>query len=121
MLERDDAEHRIPPEWRGVFHRIADALAEGDFGLSRHKIEGVSAIDPSTAKSIADNILAYGENLAPLHPATWETSVYRWMDGYWQLLVDLTTAGMQVSDLTLHAKLHDTDRPTLEIQSVHVP
>jgi len=43
------------------------------------------------------------------------------MNGYWQLLVDLTTQREQVSDLTLHAKLHDTEPPTLEIESVHVP
>jgi hypothetical protein len=43
------------------------------------------------------------------------------MDGYWQFLVDLTTAGEKASDLTLHAKLNDGAPPRLEIQSVHVP
>lgn len=42
------------------------------------------------------------------------------MDGYWQLLVDLSTTREQVSDLTLHAKLYDTEPLTLEIESVHV-
>jgi hypothetical protein len=82
---------------------------------------GVSPVDPATAKSIASNIRAYGDSLVRLHPATWERSVYRWTDGHWVLLVDLTTASEQVSDLTLHARLPNADRSTLEIWPVHVP
>lgn len=40
--------------------------------------------------------------------------------GHWQILVDLTTEAQQVSDLTFHAKLYDTEPLTLEVQSVHV-
>lgn len=43
------------------------------------------------------------------------------MDGYWQVLVDLTTAAEPVSDLTLHAKLYEGNGSRLEIDSVHVP
>jgi hypothetical protein len=120
VLERDDLEHPIPPEWHATFHRIAEAFVERDFTLQDHQIDGVAPIEPATAKFIADNITAYGDNLVSLHPATWEWAVYRWMDGYWELLVDLTTAGEEVSDLTLHARLSDEDRPMLRIWSVHV-
>jgi len=64
--------------------------------------------------------MAYGEPLAPLNDATWERSVYRWMDGYWQVLVDITTEGEPVSDFTLHAKLFEAGGPRAEIASVHV-
>ncbi|WP_425454941.1 DUF7668 domain-containing protein [Hephaestia caeni] len=50
-----------------------------------------------------------------------ERSVYRWLDGYWLFLVDLTTKDEEVSDLTLHAKLADASDARLEVQSVHVP
>lgn len=40
--------------------------------------------------------------------------------GHWQILVDLTTDGQQVSDLTFHAKFYDTQPPILDLQSVHV-
>jgi len=66
-------------------------------------------------------VSAYGDRLAPLHASTWDHAVYRWMGGYWQFLVDLTTDSEEVSDLTLHVTLRDAEPPTLEIGSVHVP
>lgn len=121
MLQKDDLEHPVPEPWRAKFTRIADAFAAGDFRLSQHPIEGVLPVDETTAKRIAENVAAYGEPLARLNDANWERSVYRWMDGYWQVLVDLTTRGELVSDLTLHAKLYEGDDPRVEVYSVHVP
>jgi hypothetical protein len=43
------------------------------------------------------------------------------MGGYWQFLVDLTTEAENVSDLTVHAILRDSDNARIEVQSVHVP
>lgn len=119
--KRDDDEHPVPELLRGLFEQVAQAFLEGDFQLLDHHIENVALIEPATAKAIERNVLAYGDGLAPLHPATWERSCYRWMDGHWQVLVDLTTAGEPVSDLTLHAVLRDSALLLLEVQSVHVP
>jgi hypothetical protein len=121
VLKKDDAEHRIPEPWRNTFERIADAFVTGDFRLREHGIDDVAPIDADTASSIAANIDAYGGALAPLDDAVWATSVYRWMDGYWQVLVDLTTVSEPVSDLTLHATIRESDGPRLRIESVHVP
>jgi hypothetical protein len=120
MLARDDVEHAVPSVLHDVLSKVADAFAAGDFLLQVHAIEGVRPIDLATAEWVAKSIAAYGDSLAPLHPSTWNRSIYRWMDGYWQLLVDLSTTREQVSDLTLHAKLYDTEPLTLEIESVHV-
>lgn len=119
MLQKDDAEHPAPEPLRSTFRRIADAFVAGDFQLRDHPIDGVRPIDAATAKGIADNVAAYGEVLAPLNEETWNQSIYRWMDGYWQLLVDLTTLFEPVSDLTLHAKLDETGE--LTIQAIYVP
>jgi hypothetical protein len=121
MLMQDDDEHPVPPELHATFHKIADAFAAGDYTLRSHAIAGVRAVDPSTARAIAESVAAYGDKLAALHPSTWDQAVYRWVNGHWQMLVDLTTEAQQVSDLTLHAKLYDTEPRTLEVQSVHVP
>jgi hypothetical protein len=118
---KDDAEHPIPEAWRASLRQIASAFAAGDFGLRTHQVDGVATVDPATAKHIAKNVAAYGEQLATLNDTTWDFSAYRWMDGYWQLLVDLSTEKAPVSDLTLHAVLHDVPNPRLEIISVHVP
>lgn len=121
MLKKDDAEHPVPELWRPRFRRIASAFAAGDFRLRDHPVDGVAPIDAATARAIARNIAAYGEPLVPLSDATWATSVCRWMDGYWQVLVDFSTEAEPVSDLTLHGKLLGPDGLRLEITSVHVP
>lgn len=120
MAEKDDAEHPIPPEWRATLGQVIAALVEGDFGLQRG-IEGVSPVDGDTAAWIAESIAAYGTPLAPPDPAVWETSRCRWMDGHWELLVDLTTATEPVSDLVLHAWRSDSAPPLFTIRSAHVP
>jgi len=121
MLQRDDNEHQVPMDWHAPFEQIVSAFLLEDFQLVDHPVDRVKPIDTSTAKSIANNIAAYGAPLARLNPATWERSVYRWMDGYWEFLVDLTTDEEEVSDLSLHARLQDAPEARLEVQSVHVP
>lgn len=119
MLQKDDAEHPVPEPLRCTFQKIADAFLAGDYQLLDHRIAGVKPVDHNTAEWIAENISAYGEILAPLSEATWERSIYRWMDGYWQALVDLTTISEPVSDLSLHAKLYEDG--AIEISGVYVP
>jgi hypothetical protein len=121
MLQRDDAEHPVPEEWRATFQQIADAFVAGDFALIKTAIDRVSPLDQATAGSIANNVTAYGDELAPLNSATWEWARYRWMNGHWEFIVDLTTTRDPVSDLALHSKLADSDHSALEIRSVHVP
>ena len=122
MLLKDDAEHLVPEPLRSSFRQIADAFIAGDFELRDHAIIGVRTIDPDTAKRIADNISAYGETLAPLSEKTWAQSKYRWIDGYWQLVVDLTTISEPVSDLSLHAKLYEVgDDFALTVEAAYVP
>lgn len=121
MLAKDDLEHPVPEQWRPTFQQIVDAFVAGDFGLRRHRIDRVEAVDPATAEHIAANIFAYGDALAPLSEETWRSSIYRWMDGYWYVLVDLSTASEAVSDLTLHANVHGDPESHFEIESVHVP
>jgi hypothetical protein len=122
MLHKDDTEHPLPEPLRSIFRQIVDAFVLGDFQLRDRPIDGVKRIDPETAKWIADNILAYGDPLAPLNEETWNRSIYCWMEGYWQVLVDLTTFSEPVSDLTLHARLSETgDDFALVIEAVYVP
>lgn len=121
MLHKDDREHPMPERLRPVFKQIAGAFAAGDFHLRYSPVDGLATVLEDTAQAIAENIAAYGEPLAPLNDATWQRSAYRWMDGYWEMLVDLTTEQEPVSDLTLHARLYDGDSPRLEVYSVHVP
>ena len=119
-LERDDTEHPVPEDLRSKFRQIAIAFAADDFQLVQHSIDGVAPVDDALAKYLKDSATSYGDALAPLNEATWERSIYRWMDGYWQFLVDLTTENEPVSDLALHAILDETSGQ-LQVTSVHVP
>ncbi len=120
-LKRDDDEHPVPGHLRGLLAQVARAFSKGDVQLRNHSISNVAPINPATGGAIKKNVLAYGDRLAPLHPETWERSCYRWMETYWQVLVDLTTTGEEVSDLTLHAIVRDSTDLLLEVESVHVP
>ena len=103
-----------------MFRQIANAFAEGDFQLCDNAIEGVAPVDVTLADFFRESVRSYEDDLAPLNDATWERSFYRWMDGYWQFLVDLTTEQEPVSDLALHAKL-DEKTGRSQLASVHVP
>lgn len=119
-LAKDEAEHPVPEPWRSKFRQIANAFATGDFQLRNIKIDGVEPVDESAANFFRESAKAYGEDLAPLDDATWESSIYLWMDGYWEFLIDLSTEQAPVSDLSLHAKLNETSGQ-LHLWSVHVP
>lgn len=121
MLERDNMEHPIPLKWHVAFQNMVTSFISGDFTLSHSSCDQIAPVDPLIAQSIADNISAYGCTLAPLNPAVWDHAVYRWMNGYWQFLIDLTTTAEPVSDLVIHARLRDDRLARLEVQSVHVP
>jgi hypothetical protein len=121
MLARDDEEHPIPKELRPRFRELVTAFVAGDFELSRHLIDGVAALEADTARFVAGQITAYGDDLAPLCDEVWQRSIYRWMDGHWEFLIDLSTTKETVSDLALHAKLFDFPGAQVEVWSVHVP
>ena len=59
--------------------------------------------------------------MASHRATTWERSVYRWIGGYWQVPVKLSTKSEPVSALTLHAKIHEEDYSRQTIDSGHVP
>ena len=119
MLVKDDAEHALPEPLRSTFRQIAQAFVAGDYQLRDHPIAGVRPVQPDTAAWIAESISAYGDTLAPLNEQTWDRSIYRWMDGHWLALVDLTTASEPVSDLALHARLYGAG--DVEVYGVFVP
>lgn len=121
MLAQDGKEHPVPEELRPRFRELAAAFAAGDFQLSRHMLDGVAPIDGDTAQFIARQIASYGAMLAPLSDKVWQRSVYLWMDGYWEFVIDLSTTEASVSDLALHAKLYDDQYGRIEASSVHVP
>jgi hypothetical protein len=111
----------IPTAWRQTLSSIADAIADGDYLLSRG-VKGVASIDEETASAIASSILAYGVHLRALPEETWVTSVCQWMATYWSALVDLYSYEEGQSDLVLSVRVMEVETEYLfEVQSVYVP
>ena len=121
MLAQDGKEHPVPEQLRPRFQELVAAFVAGDYRLSRRTLEGTAPIDEDTAQFIAGQIAAYGATLAPLNDEVWQRSIYLWMDGYWEFLIDLSTTQEPVSDLALHAKLFGDPDGRIEVSSVHVP
>jgi hypothetical protein len=121
MLARDDKEHPVPEVLRPRFSALVAAFVAGDFELSEHRLHEIARVDGDTAHFIAEQIAAYGDSLALLSDEVWQRSIYIWMDGYWDFLIDLSTTKEAVSDLALRAKLFNNENGRIEVLSVHVP
>lgn len=86
------------------------------------KNRDADAIPPDSVTRIFSNIADYGETLVELSDETWQTSCAQWMDGHWDVIVDLWTAGEGPSDLVLTGKMVGTDGlPQLTVGLVYVP
>jgi hypothetical protein len=121
VVKDPNGERPVPKAWRPTFTAIVAAFVEGDFALSA-PIAGVAPVSAENATFNADNVADYGEVLKPLPAATWETSVYIWQEGWWQVLVDLHTVGEGRSDLVLHARAYEgQDGYRFEDLRIYVP
>lgn len=115
------AQQPIPSGWRPTLTAIGEALKDQDFGLGR-SIPGVPPLSPEDAESIQANILDYGAQWVCVTEQSWLTSVCQWMDGYWDVLIDLAT-DEGPSDLVLSVRVTERgeDRYLFAVQMVYVP
>lgn len=81
-----------------------------------------SPISKNEADRLRRNIAAYGVHLSELPERAWQTSVCRWMEDYWDVLVDLFTEEEGESDLVLFIKVYEREVSyRFNVESVHVP
>lgn len=114
-------QHPIGNVWRPMFRAIVEAFRAQDFHLSRG-VPSVKPIAPRTAKQIEEYLDDYGETLDALPEEAWETSVAQWMEGHWDVVVDLWTVESGESDLALSARVfEDGDGYRIEVVGVYVP
>jgi hypothetical protein len=115
-----DHEQKIPTDWRDTLFKIVEAFRRGDFEL-QNRIDRVYPIQHEEAQRIKKNIQSYGGELSDLSDESWDSSIYIWMDGYWDILVDLIVDN-DVSDLVLFLRAREKEKEiNFEIRSVHVP
>lgn len=121
MICKDVEEGAVPTEWRDTIKAIVEDIRKVEL-RSRWINENRYTVDLQDVDSIYRNVNAYREELAPLPNKTWQTSICRWMDGHWLVLVDLFTAPRQISDLVLTLDVYeDGTAYCFDVRSVHVP
>eukprot|EP01037_Dinobryon_pediforme_P020035 gene20034-20565_t len=77
-------------------------------------------ISGNEAERLRRNISAYGAHLSELPERAWQTSVCRWMEGYWDVLVDLFTEEEGESDLVLFIKVYEREGSyRFNVESIH--
>lgn len=96
-----DVEQAVPTEWRATLKTIADAFVEGRKPMG----PGIGDVDTQTLEISQKSITDYPDSFGELSAESWKTSVYLWMDGYWQVLVDLSNSDGETSDLVLHVQV----------------
>jgi len=120
-VSKSEGELPVPSEWRQTFIRIVEEFRSGNFRIGQN-IPGVRPLSHRDAERIKFNISSYDSELSELSEETWETSVCRWMNGYWDVLVDLSTVQGGLSDLVLFSRVYELDGSyEFVVTSVHVP
>ena len=111
----------VPSIWRPTIAGIAEALCRGDYTLTA-EIAGVRPISKRVANQIADNVAAYGVVLGRLPDATWNSSACQWMQGWWEVLVDLFDQGGSRTDLVISLRVSEMKSQfRYQVMSVFVP
>lgn len=121
ITKTEGQELPVPNAWRPALKLLADAVV---LKSSVQTIDGfiVDAIDEELLLISHSNVNDYPDSLGPLSAASWTSSICVWHEGYWQVLLDLTTDTGEVSDLVLHAKVTECgDAYTIEPGLIYVP
>lgn len=120
-MKDGEAAHPVASVWRAAFRAVVAAFRRGDYTLARG-VPSVAPVSPAAASQIAGYIAAYGETLAELPDATWESSVAQWTGTHWDVLVDLWTLESGRSDMVLAARVFEVEGShRIQIDSVYVP
>lgn len=116
---REAGQQPVPTSWRPILSAIVDSLRGRAAAIPSLD---VAPLSPSTAAQITAYLGDYGETLAPLPPATWETSICQWSGAHWDVLVDLWTEESGASDLVLQVEVTPREDGYLfTVHMVYVP
>lgn len=108
-------------DWRATLGDVVRAFVVGDFEVEKG-LPNVEPIAAEVAEQMRAYVLDYGETLVDVPEKTLESSVAQWMDGYWEVLVDLWTVESGASDLVLSAQVREQSEGfRIEIQGLYVP
>lgn len=115
LFKDADAPHAIPSAWRPSLTHLVEIVA------GRRPAD-----EPKFAKSDLamwrSNISNYGVVIGSVPDESWESSVTQWMDGYWDVLVDLYSEDGKRTDLVMSVQVHESGAGyEFRVDSIHVP
>ncbi len=117
-----DDERAVPTVWRDTFRLIINALMSSN---QRREIDvmGNVTFDDKAIETSLYQIQGYPASKVSLGPDTWTTSICRYEDEGWSVLIDLyVDAEVVVSDLVLGAKVKPADSSfSFDVGFVYVP
>lgn len=119
-VQKKSQELPIPHVWREPIRGLVHCIISKNYDqLSKNP----SFELPSKEKiySIEYNIDSYNEVIVGVTEWSWSRSVYMWMDGYWEIIVDIAGESGP-SDLSIFLRAYENRGQYLfRIESVHVP
>ena len=112
--------HPVPRAWRPTLAAIVEALARGDLACAG--LRPAVTCPRRTQRQIRATLDDWGARLVAVPAATWRTSIAHWMDGWWDVLLDLWLEDGPC-DLVLFVRVFERDAATYRFQllSLHGP
>lgn len=111
-----DASQPVPNVWRPSLAHLVEVI------LGKHPAEAQSSFADADLTRWRRTIADYGVMIGGVSDESWETSVAQWMDGYWEVLIDLCTPNGARTDLVVFVRVvEDASDYKFSVDSVHVP
>lgn len=104
----EDRENCVPTIWRAPLSNIVDHFVIGS-KIDAFDHVSIKQADEDTIRISSSNIEDYPDRIGEMSQETWRTSVYLWQETHWDVIVDLITSSGDVSDLSFHATVHETE------------
>lgn len=112
---------QVPAQFRKIVESIVNCISRKDL----HELNSIIYVENLEEKNFKDmlaSVEAYGDNLVPLSPECWETSVCLRTGRGLECLVDLSTEKQPVSDLALKFVTSEEVVPhCIELKGLYVP
>lgn len=120
-IKDETSQQPIASAWRPILLDLVASIARDDFSPDRLP-PSVDRIRPDVAAQIRDYLREFGETLAELSAACWESSVSQWMGDHWDAIIDLWTKESGASDLVLTVRVYEVQSEhRIDVESVLVP
>lgn len=101
--------------------QVVEAIRLGE-AKRAEDVPSVDPVSPDTDEQIREYVTDYGETLVALPEASWDTSIAIWLNGYWEVAVDLWTEAEGRSDLVLHMQVREAEEGyRFQVGMVYVP